>query len=126
MSCFAIAWLTACNSGDSKKEEPATTTKEVAAAPDNSTNPDYQKGLELVAKNKCMTCHTIETALVGPPYRDVANKYAGSADTMITHLAKKVISGGKGVWGEVLMTPHPDVTLADAEAMVKYIMLLKK
>ncbi len=91
-----------------------------------SANPDYQKGLALVAANKCMTCHQIDTKLQGPPYREVANKYAGMPDTIITHLAKKVITGGNGVWGEIFMIPHPAISQADAEAMVKYILLLKK
>jgi cytochrome c len=40
-------------------------------------------------------------------------------------LAEKVIKGGQGVWGAVPMTPHPALTQADAEQMVKYVMLLK-
>ena len=73
-----------------------------------------------------MTCHQIDEKLTGPPYREVANKYAGMSDTIVTHLAKKVLTGGNGVWGEIFMTPHPDVSQADAETMVKYILLLKK
>jgi cytochrome c len=34
--------------------------------------------------------------------------------------------GGSGVWGQVPMTPHPNLSVADAEQMVKYILLLKK
>ena len=45
------------------------------------------------------------------PYREVANKYAGLPDTIVAHLAKKVISGGSGVWGQIQMTPHPALSL---------------
>jgi len=31
------------------------------------------------AKN-CMACHAVEKKLVGPSYKDVANKYAGQGD----------------------------------------------
>ena len=55
---------------------------------------------------------------------DVAKKYAGS-DTAIAYLSHKIIAGGQGVWGTVPMTPHPAVAQADAEQMVKYILLLK-
>jgi len=114
----------ACGGGSSSKtEEPK---KEEAKSDDLSKNPDYQKGLELVSKNDCFTCHQIDDKLNGPPYREVANKYAGMPDTIVTHLAHKVISGGSGVWGEIMMTPHPALSEADAEAIVKYIMLLKK
>jgi len=114
----------ACGGGNSSKtEEPK---KEEAKSDDLSKNPDYQKGLELVSKNDCFTCHQIDDKLNGPPYREVANKYAGMPDTIVTHLAHKVISGGSGVWGEIMMTPHPALSEADAESIVKYILLLKK
>lgn len=91
-----------------------------------SSNPDYQKGLELIAKSDCLTCHKVDETLTGPKYRDVANKYAGMPDTIIGHLAGKIIHGGTGVWGQVYMTPHPTLSRENAEAMVKYILLLKK
>jgi len=119
-----LFFVIACGGGSSSKtEEPK---KEEAKAEDLSKNPDYQKGSELIAKNDCFTCHQIDDNLNGPPYREVANKYAGMPDTIVTHLAHKVISGGTGVWGEVMMTPHPSLPEADAEAIVKYILLLKK
>lgn len=100
-----LFFVMACGGGSgSKTEEPK---KEEAKSEDLSKNPVYQKGLELVTKNDCFTCHQIDDKLNGPPYRQVANKYAGMPDTIVTHLAKKVISGGSGVWGEVMMTPHP-------------------
>ena len=114
-----VGVLVACNN-NSTEEKPETATK------DNSGNPDYQKGLALVAKNKCLTCHAIDDKVTGPPYREVANKYANYPDTIVAHLAHKIITGGNGVWGDVFMTPHPDLSREDAEAMVKYIRLLKK
>jgi cytochrome c len=117
---LAAIVLFACNSNDSKSEK-----KDDAA--DISKNPDYQKGLELVAKNDCLTCHRVDEKIQGPSYRDVANKYASLPDTIIGHLAKKIIAGGSGNWAESpLMTPHPSLSEDDAKAMVKYILLLKK
>jgi cytochrome c len=37
-------------------------------------------------------------------------------------LADKIIKGGTGNWGEVPMTPHPDVSVEDAKEMAKYIL----
>ncbi|HSU27134.1 MAG TPA: c-type cytochrome [Chitinophagaceae bacterium] len=85
----------------------------------------YIKGIALVEKNKCMTCHFVDQPLTGPSYRDIANKYAGASKEKIDELAQKVITGGTGVWGEIFMTQHPDVSPEDARAMVKYILLLK-
>jgi cytochrome c len=119
MLCLVTGALAACNSNSSSEKTEKTTV-------DVSQNPDYQKGLALVAKNKCLTCHAIDETVTGPPYREVAKKYASYPDTIVSHLAGKIISGGNGVWGEVSMIPHPDVSKEDAEAMVRYILLLKK
>ncbi|MGH2646716.1 MAG: c-type cytochrome [Ginsengibacter sp.] len=122
-----LIFIAACG-GDSSNQNSTAAADSIAttqpAANDISSNPDYQKGLALVAKSNCLTCHKIDEKLIGPAYKDVANKYAGN-DTAVTYLAHKVISGGKGVWGEVMMTPHPELSEADAEQMVKYILLLK-
>lgn len=93
-------------------------------AKDNSSNPDYQKGLALVAKSDCLSCHKIDDKMLGPSYRQVAEKY-GNDEATVKQLAQKVIKGGQGVWGQVPMTPHTQLSQADAEQMIKYIMLLK-
>jgi len=41
-------------------------------------------------------------------------------------LANKVIKGGSGKWGDVPMTPHPQLSMDDAKEMVKYVLSLKK
>lgn len=121
----AGTFFLACGSGDSSTEKTGT-GKEAPAPADITQDPVYQKGVELIGQSDCLTCHKIEEKLQGPSYRDVANKYAGMPDTIITHLAGKIIQGGSGVWGEIMMTAHPDLSQEDAEAMVKYILLLKK
>ncbi len=115
--------LSAC--GGNPAPDTAAKAEEKPAV-DLSTNPDYQAGMAIIAKNDCLTCHKVEEKLIGPPYREVANKYAGLPDTIVTHLAHKVMKGGTGVWGDVPMAPHPNLTEADAVAMVKYVLLLKK
>ncbi|MFI5185994.1 MAG: c-type cytochrome [Chitinophagales bacterium] len=119
-SFLAACLLAACggNETKTKTEEPKTT--------DITKDPAYQKGLELVSKDNCFTCHQIDDKLTGPPYREVANKYASYPDTIVAHLAKKIISGGSGVWGQIQMLPHPGLSQDTAEAMVRYILLLKK
>lgn len=121
---LAVSVLVAC--GGSGSKEKKADDKAESKTTDLSQNPDYQNGLSLVAKSNCLTCHNVDQVVTGPPYREIANKYGSMPDTIIAHLAKKIISGGNGVWGQIFMTPHPDVSQADAEAMVKYILLLKK
>ena len=127
VSASLLLLLAACggNNTDQKATDDKQAAPAVTAATDNSSNPDYQKGLALVVASNCTTCHKVNEKLIGPAYQDVATKYAG-VDTAVTHLAKKVISGGSGVWGPIPMTPHPELSQADAEQMVKYVLLLKK
>jgi len=127
----ALLALIACNNNSStteEKKDTGTTTTNTAppAEVDITANPDYKAGLALIGKNDCLTCHSVNDKINGPAYKDVAAKYASAGDTIVTHLAKKIIAGGSGVWGEVPMTPHPQVSQADAEQMVKYVLLLKK
>jgi cytochrome c len=113
--------LFSCNSNGDKKTN-STDEKQT----DLSQNPDYQKGLALEVKQNCKTCHTIDARVTGPSFREIANKYADAPDTIVSHLANKIIAGGSGVWGEIPMLPHPEISKPDAEAIVKYILLLKK
>src|SRR3989337_1191641 len=127
ITAFAIAALIACNSNDKSTTTDTTETKEAEKSTETSItdNPDYQAGLALIAQSDCLTCHKVDEPLTGPTYRDVANKYADQAPAIIPQLAEKIIKGGTGVWGQVPMLPHPTISQQDAEAMVKYILLLK-
>ena len=134
-----VSLLAACG-GNASNDNGDSTANNAAAgenaggAADLSSNPDYQKGLDLIGSSDCLTCHKVNEKLVGPPYEDVANKYAG-VDTAVTYLAHRIIhgvnpaAGDKADWGDVtnnaVMTPHPQVSEADAEQMVKYVLLLK-
>jgi cytochrome c len=124
-----FAGLLACNSNTSSESStPAADTATSApatATEDLSANPDYQAGLAVVAKNDCGTCHEISTKKIGPAFKDIAVKYSGAGEAVIDSLAGKVIKGGTGVWGQVPMTPHSAMTVDDAKAAVKYVLLLK-
>ena len=126
-SMAIAAFLLSCGGGDSEKKEATDATTEPAktepATTDLSDNPDYQKGMAIVADPKNL-CHKIDEKLVGPAYRDVANKYE-STDANISMLAEKVVKGGTGVWGEVAMPANTVISLDDAKAAVKYVLLLR-
>lgn len=120
-----ITLLAACGSGNSDKKNDSE--NKAAASEDLSQNPDYKAGLALISQPEklCLTCHKIDEKLTGPAYRDVANKYENTAAN-IKMLAEKVVKGGVGVWGEVIMPPNSNLTQQEAETIVKYILLLKK
>jgi cytochrome c len=44
----------------------------------------------------------------------------------VVKVFRKIIEGGKGVWGDVPMTPHSGMSKENAQKMVKYILTLKK
>jgi cytochrome c len=111
----SMGLLAACGGGgDSEKPK----------AVDISEDPVYKKGMEIVEKSDCRTCHLIEEKNIGPAWRDVANKYAG-VDTAVQYLSHKIINGGSGVWGQVPMAAHPTMPQEDAETLAKFVLLLK-
>lgn len=99
----------------------ATTTTPAATA----ATADADKGLDLIVASDCLTCHKVEEKLVGPAYREIAAKYPNNQATIDT-LAARIISGGSGRWGQMVMTPHPALSKEDAQTMVKYILSLKQ
>ena len=79
---------------------------------------------DLMKKNACIACHAVDKKMVGPAYKDVAAKYRGQKDAE-AKLVEKVKKGGVGVWGQVPMPPNPNVSDADAKALVQWILSLK-
>nr|WP_089319559.1 ThuA domain-containing protein [Pontibacter ummariensis] len=83
------------------------------------------KGLTLIEGSDCKACHGLDKKSIGPSYKQVALKYKGDK-AAADQLVKKVISGGSGVWGEVSMSAHPQLSQADAREMVNYILSLSE
>jgi cytochrome c len=121
---FLAAVMMLCFScGNQNKKNETATVETKGASP--SDNPDYDKGLSLVAKSDCFSCHKLREASIGPAYGAVAAKYEAT-EANISLLAEKIVKGGQGVWGQVPMAAHPSITTEDATQMVKYILLLKE
>ena len=78
----------------------------------------------LIKKNGCIACHTVEKQVVGPAYRDVARKYAGQKGIEKT-LFDRVKKGSVGVWGKTPMPPNAHVPDAEIQAMVAWILTRK-
>ncbi|MFN3302369.1 MAG: c-type cytochrome [Roseateles sp.] len=78
---------------------------------------------ELAQKKMCMACHAVDKKIVGPSFKDVAARYAKDKDA-VKKLSEKVIKGGKGAWGEMVMPPNA-VTPAEAETLVKWVLTIK-
>jgi cytochrome c5 len=78
----------------------------------------------LLQKYGCIACHAPDKKVIGPSYKELAAKYGGDASALAM-LAQKVKAGGAGNWGPVPMPPHPQVSDADLQAMVKYMLASK-
>lgn len=127
---FASALIYSCGDTGSEKKadesKPADTVNPSTTPPPSDGQPTVanQKGLELIGASDCMTCHALDKKLIGPAYVDVAKKYENT-DAVIDTLVSKIKHGGMGNWGNIPMTPHADLSDADAKEMVKYILSLK-
>jgi cytochrome c len=78
---------------------------------------------KLAQASGCTTCHGIDKKVIGPAYKEVADKYRGKRAE--ADLIKKVKGGGQGVWGSVPMPPNPHVKDEDIKTLVVWILGLK-
>ena len=79
---------------------------------------------DLVLKKNCLACHQVDKRKYGPNFKEIAAKYADQKNAADI-LAKKIRSGGTGVWGPDVMPPQPQVSLTEARALAKYVLSLK-
>jgi cytochrome c len=113
--------------GDEKEQSSASAPQGSAqsdtAAPAAGTSSAIAEGQALVDANDCKTCHHPTNKIIGPAHTEVAKKYEFT-EANVKMLAKKIIEGGSGVWGEIMMNPHPNLTQEDAEKMARYVLSL--
>jgi cytochrome c len=82
-----------------------------------------EPGLTLMRRSTCFSCHTTSAASAGPPYQEIARKYAGDAAAR-ERLAQKVLRGGGGVWAPQPMPPNPQHTIEEARVMIDWVLSL--
>jgi len=85
---------------------------------------DAKAGEALAKSSGCLACHTVDKKLVGPSYKEIADRYRKDkgAEAILT---QKVKAGGKGVWGDIPMPPNAHVKDADIKTMVQWIRSIK-
>ena len=83
------------------------------------------KGEVLIAYAGCYDCHRIDKKSKGPAFKDIAKRYP-IKPAYRDLLARKIISGGFGSWGNPVMAPHPHISLENAQTMVYYILSLEQ
>lgn len=82
-------------------------------------------GKALTQAMDCKACHKEKEASIGPNYLAVAEKYKRKKK-IIPYLQNKIVTGGGGVWGEVMMPAHPSISSEETRQIATYIMSLAK
>lgn len=124
---MATILLAACGAGtgETSKSDSTNPTRDLQNT--GGTEIDTAQnvsGSQLIAGNDCLSCHKINEKSFGPSYQQIANRYENNQGN-VQNLASRIITGGKGLWGQNAMTPHPNVTEPQAQSMVKYILSLR-
>jgi cytochrome c len=83
------------------------------------TTTKYAAAKAIAAKSDCAACHQRDQVSAGPSLRQLAEKYTPDAATIDT-LAAKVRTGGSGVWGQIMMPPHPQFTAQELRLLAEY------
>lgn len=117
-----LVTLSSCGGEKKQTEQEEFVVNEESSQAPAASDP-IAEGMALVAASDCKTCHHLENKIIGPSHTDVAKKYETS-EINVKMLAEKIIKGGQGVWGQIPMTPHPDLKQEDAEKMARYVLSL--
>ena len=86
---------------------PAAAAEKTPVSAANAVN--VKATLALATKNSCTACHGVAQRIVGPSFAEIAKKYPGQVDYLVT----KIRAGGAGVWGPI---PMPAQSLSDVDA----------
>ncbi len=106
------------------KEKKATEEFNVNESTESKPAVDLiAQGDALVKSSDCKTCHHATNKIIGPSHTDVAKKYEFT-EANVKMLAQKIIAGGQGVWGEIPMAAHADISTDNAESMARYVLSL--
>lgn len=80
-------------------------------------------GKSLMLSLDCKSCHKEAEKSIGPSFTDVSKKYSKDPNVN-SYLTDKIIKGGSGVWGDVSMAAHPNLSHGDAQQIISWIMTL--
>ncbi len=103
----------------SRDPAPPAAPDTLAAAADSSGAP--QDIAALLNAHACSACHGLGNRVIGPSFREIAQRYAGDAGAA-ARLAQKIRSGGQGVWGQVPMPPAPAISARDLGKLVDWVL----
>jgi cytochrome c len=77
---------------------------------------------------RCTACHSVDTRVTGPAFKDVGEKYKADKDAINT-ITKHIMSGGRFGWNAGMKMPPrggTDLTDAQIKEMATFISGLRK
>ncbi|MES2676432.1 MAG: ThuA domain-containing protein [Pseudomonadota bacterium] len=77
----------------------------------------------LMRENGCKSCHSVDTKIVGPAFKEVAARYKNDKNAL-KYLTNKIAKGGNGAWGELNMPAFATLSENDRAVMAAYILLM--
>ena len=102
--------------------EPLAAASAARAVSDMPKAADASRGPAALAReSNCLACHATASRMVGPSFREVAERYRGDAKAEAT-LSGRVRVGVQGNWGAIPMPPHPNLSDEDARSLVRWIL----
>lgn len=97
----------------------------ISAVPALALAAEPGQGLSpLAAKQHCDECHAVQEVRIGPSFLAVALRYSVEGSAAEERLARKIINGGAGNWGNIPMVANERVSLEDARAIAHWILSL--
>ncbi len=82
-----------------------------------------ERGLQVIQNSDCLSCHSEQHQVAGPPWVRIAGRYLGKVqEEPLAALATSIIEGSSGRWGALEMSAHPDLSEAEARDAVAYIL----
>ncbi|MBY6346917.1 c-type cytochrome [Providencia rettgeri] len=74
---------------------------------------------------QCLSCHQIDRKRVGPPFREIAQRYAqGPVQETQAYLQRQIQQGSRGNWGAIPMPAQNRISAEQAQAIAAWLLSL--
>jgi cytochrome c len=88
---------------------------------DKKKNGNEHRGLSIIRRSDCFTCHASKSKLIGPSFELIAKRYKLNS-VSVERLTKNVVNGSKGLWGSTVMPAHKAIRPNEVKKMVAWIL----
>lgn len=78
-----------------------------------------------IVQAQCLSCHQIDRKRVGPPFQEIAQRYAsGPAQETQAYLQRQIQQGSRGNWGAIPMPAQNRISAEQAQAIAAWLLSL--